>query len=511
VAAAAWLPAEQALALRERLMGLAASFAYASCVPFGREPDARLGLRFHAAAAQPVPADLLAEIESVMGLATTPVLRYADTRSGQRRVLAEETGRVVREDGEEPAAGTVARSLSAEYRVPYVAHAALEPMNAVASVTASGAEVWAGNQAPDVLQGLVARLLEIEPQNVRVHSTYIGGAFGRRTYMEFALEAVALSRAVGAPVKVIWSREDDTRHDHYRPAAMASMRADFGDDGKLLGWDARVVAPSVMNTMVGVMLPVMLPRWAPLGVGSVIEPLVARYDPTLTEGVDSIPYTMPRVRVEGLVWDPGIPVGVWRSVGHSQNAFFSEGFVDEVAHALGEDPVRFRLSRLPADSRVRGALELLVAKGGWGSAPAGIYQGIAVHESFGTVVAEQVDIALENGAPVVRRVVCAVDCGVVINPDVVRMQLESAVVFALSAALHDEITIRDGAVVQGNFDDFPLVRIDASPEVEVHFVVTDRAPSGIGEPGVPPLAPALANAIFAATGKRLRDLPLRIS
>jgi CO/xanthine dehydrogenase Mo-binding subunit len=160
---------------------------------------------------------------------------------------------------------------------------------------------------------------------------------------------------------------------------------------------------------------------------------------------------------------------------------------------------------------VRGALELLVAKGGWGSAPAGIYQGIAVHESFGTVVAEQVDIALENGAPVVRRVVCAVDCGVVVNPDVVRMQLESAVVFALSAALHGEITIRDGAVVQGNFDDFPLVRIDASPEVEVHFVATDRPPSGIGEPGVPPLAPALANAIFAATGKRLRELPLRVS
>ena len=283
--------------------------------------------------------------------------------AGQRRALAEESGRVVREDGEAPAAGMVARSVAAEYRVPYLAHAALEPMNAVASVTAAGAEVWAGNQAPDVLKSLVARLLEIAPQQVRVHSTYIGGAFGRRTYMEFALEAVALSRELGVPVKVIWSREDDTRHDHYRPAAMASMRADIGADGSLLGWDARVVAPSVMTTMVGVVLPVMLPQWAPLGVGSVIEPLVAKYDPNLTEGVDSIPYAMPYVRVEGLVSDPGIPVGVWRSVGHSQNAFFSESFVDEVAHALGQDPVRFRLERLPADSRVRGALELLVARG----------------------------------------------------------------------------------------------------------------------------------------------------
>jgi CO/xanthine dehydrogenase Mo-binding subunit len=258
-------------------------------------------------------------------------------------------------------------------------------------------------------------------------------------------------------------------------------------------------------------LPVMLPRWAPLGVGSVIEPLVAKYDTSLTEGIDSIPYAMPYVRVEGLVSDPGIPVGVWRSVGNSQNAFFTESFVDELAHELGEDPVRFRLERLPADSRVRGALELLVARGGWGSAPEGVYQGIAVHESFGTVVAEQVDVALENGAPVVRRVVCAVDCGVVVNPDVVRMQLESAVVFALSAALHGEITIRDGAVVQGNFDDYPLVRIDACPEIEVYLVASERPPSGIGEPGVPPLAPALANAIFAATGKRLRELPLRVS
>ena len=438
-------------------------------------------------------------------------LDSAAITAAQRRMLAEETGRVVREEGEAPAAGTVARSLSVEYRVPYLAHAALEPMNAVASVTAEGAEVWAGNQGPDVLKSLVARQLEIAPEQVRVHSAYMGGAFGRRTYMEFALEAVALSRATGAPVKVVWTREDDMRHDHYRPAAMASMRADIGADGKLLGWDARVVAPPVMNTMVGVVLPVMLPQWAPLGVGSVIEPLVAKYDTSLTEGIDSIPYAMPYVRVEGLVSDPGIPVGVWRSVGNSQNAFFTESFVDELAHELGEDPVRFRLERLSADSRVRGALELLVARGGWGSAPEGVHQGIAVHESFGTVVAEQVEVALVNGAPVVRRVVCAVDCGVVVNPDVVRMQLESAVVFALSAALHGEITIRDGAVVQGNFDDYPLVRIDACPEIEVHLVASERAPSGIGEPGVPPLAPALANAIFAATGKRLRELPLRVS
>ena len=438
-------------------------------------------------------------------------LDSAAITASQRRMLAEESGRVVREDGAAPAAGVVARSLAAEYRVPYLAHAALEPMNAVASVTADGAELWAGNQAPDVLQGLAARLLEIAPEKVRVHSTWIGGAFGRRTYMDFALEAVALSRALGAPVKVIWSREDDTRHDHYRPAAMAAMRADFGADGKLLGWDARIVAPSVMTTMVDVMLPVMLPQWAPLGVGTVVKPLAAKYDPMLTEGVDSIPYAMPYLRVEGLVSDPGIPVGVWRSVGHSQNAFFSESFVDEVAHALGEDPVRFRLERLPVDSRVRGALELLVARGGWGSAPEGVYQGVAVHESFSSVVAEQVEVVMENGAPVVRRVVCAVDCGVVINPDIVRMQLESAVLFALSAALHGEITIRDGAVMQGNFDDYPLVRIDACPEVEVHFVATERAPTGIGEPGVPPLAPALANAIFAATGKRLRELPLRLS
>lgn len=438
-------------------------------------------------------------------------LDSAAITAAQRRLLAEETGRVVREDGEAPPADAVARSVSAEYRVPYLAHAPMEPMNAVASVTAEGAEVWAGNQAPDVLKSLVARRLEIAPEKVRVHSTYLGGAFGRRTYMEFALEAVALSRATGAPVKVVWSREDDMRHDHYRPAAMAAMRADIGADGKLLGWDARVVAPPVMNTLVGVVLPVMLPRWAPLGVGAAVEPLVAKYDPNLTEGVDSLPYALPYVRVEGLVSDPGIPVGVWRSVGHSQNAFFSECFVDEVAHALGQDPVRFRLERLPADSPVRSALELLVARGGWGSAPEGVYQGIAVHQSFGTVVAEQAEVVIEDGRPRLRRVVCAVECGVAVNPDVVRMQVESAVVFALSAALHGEITIRDGAVEQGNFDAYPVLRIDGCPEIEVHIVASERPPSGIGEPGVPPLAPALANAIFAATGERLRELPLRLS
>jgi CO/xanthine dehydrogenase Mo-binding subunit len=425
----------------------------------------------------------------------------------QARLLDAGAGRAVREEGEAPAVAP-ARTVQAEYRVPYLAHATMEPLNAVASVQGERCEVWAGNQAPDVLQGMVARALGIPAANVTIHSTYLGGGFGRRAMLDFAVEAALVAQVAGAPVKLVWSREDDMRHDYYRPAALSRQSAEIGADGSLLAWRHELVAPSIYAVMMDALAPAMLPAWLPGGALRPLAPLVRRVDDTLTEGAADLPYRVPYLRVGVRHHDPGVPVGVWRSVGHSQNAFFAECFADEIAHALGEDPLAFRLSRLAEDSRHARVLKAVAEAAGWGKAAAGRVQGLAVHESFGTVVAEVVELERSDGKPRIARVVCAVDCGTVINPDVVRMQVESAVVFALSAALHGRISIRDGAVEQGNFDDFPVLRIDECPPIETVLLDSEAPPSGIGEPPTPPLAPALANALFALTGERQRTLPL---
>lgn len=428
----------------------------------------------------------------------------------QRRQLDNGDGHVVREDGEPPAT-TPAQVVEAEYEAPYLAHATMEPLNAVAQVGADGAEIWAGNQAPDVLQKLAARLLGLQPERVKVNSTFLGGGFGRRAMLDYCLEAVLLAQQAGVPVKLQWSREDDMRHDYYRPATRARLRAGISADGQLQDWDARVVGPSIMALMARAAGPSMLPNWVPEGVFAPVAAVLKERDSSSWEGLDNMAYAVPRVRVESVHWDPGVPVGVWRSVGHSQNAFYTESFADEVAAALKEDPVEFRLRRLGSDPRALAVLQLAVQQAGWGRAPAGVFQGVAVHQSFGTRVAEIVELERRGDAFALRRVVCAVDCGTVVNPDVVRAQIESAVVFGLSAALHGAITIADGAVAQGNFDDYPLLRLSEMPaSIEVHIVPSEAPPSGIGEPGVPPLAPALANALFAATGTRQRSLPLRL-
>jgi isoquinoline 1-oxidoreductase beta subunit len=428
----------------------------------------------------------------------------------QKRLLDQEEGRVVRETGAR-GAGVAARTVEAEYRVPYLAHATMEPMNAVAHVQGDHAEIWAGNQVPDVLQGLVARALGIPAANVRVHTTLLGGGFGRRAYLDFAVEAALVAQEAGAPVKLVWSREDDTRHDWYRPAACARARVELDAEGNILAWEHRVVAPSVMALMIGSLAPALMPQWVPVGIMKPVAALIRRDDATMYEGIAEVPYTAAYTRTEAIHYDPGVPIGTWRSVGHSQNAFFAESFVDEVASALGEDPVAFRLKRLPEGSRHARVLKLAAEQAGWGSAGAGRFQGVAVHESFGSVVAEVVELVVENGTPRIERVVCAVDCGIAINPDIVRAQVESAVVFALSAALHGEITIADGGVTQGNFDDYPVLRMNECPAIETHIVASDAPPSGIGEPPTPPLAPALANALFAATGQRARSLPLKLA
>ncbi|MFM7786184.1 MAG: molybdopterin cofactor-binding domain-containing protein, partial [Gammaproteobacteria bacterium] len=415
-------------------------------------------------------------------------LDSAAIEAEQSRLLDAEEGKTVTENGE-AATAAPARVLEAEYRVPFLAHATMEPLNAVASAGESSAEIWAGNQAPDVVQALVARALELPKSAVRVHSTWLGGGFGRRVMLDYVIEAALVSRAAGVPVKLLWSREDDTRHDWYRPAALARFRAGIGADGKLVSWENRLVASSVMGPMMTQLAPALLPMWVPGGIVSPFEGLIRNNDTATHEGASSLPYAVPYLRVQSVDHDAGIPVGVWRSVGHSQNAFFAECFADEVANALGEDPLAFRLARLDPASRHARALQLVAEKAGWGNAPAGRFQGIAVHESFGTVVAEVVEVSLDAGRARIERVVCALDCGIAVNPDIVAMQAESGILFALGAALHGRITIRDGAVEQGNFDDYPLLRMSESPAIEVHILPSEADPSGIGEPPTPPLAP----------------------
>ena len=434
--------------------------------------------------------------------------------------LDAQDGNVVRESGERSKAA-VARTVEAEYRVPFLAHATMEPMNAVAQVQGEHAEVWAGNQAPDVLQGLVARALKIPASNVTINTTLLGGGFGRRAMVDFAVEAALVAQAAGAtapgaataaaPVKLVWSREDDMHHDWYRPAALARSKVEIDAAGNILAWEQRVTAASIMAQMVPVLGLSMLPQWMPEGVMAPVAALVGSYDDAIGEGVAELPYELPYIRVEAQHADTGVPVGVWRSVGHSQNAFFAESFVDEVAHALGEDPLAFRMQRLPAQSRHAKVLARVAEAAGWGKPAEGRFQGLALHESFGSVVGEVVEVSLADGKARIERIVCVVDCGIAVNPDVVRMQAESAIVYALSAALHGEITIAEGAVVQNNFDDYPVLRIDECPPIEVHIVASEAEPSGIGEPPTPPLAPALANALFAATGRRQRELPLELA
>jgi isoquinoline 1-oxidoreductase beta subunit len=337
----------------------------------------------------------------------------------------------------------------------------------------------------------VARALGIEPEQVKVHVTFLGGGFGRRSMTDFPVEAALVSKAVGEPVQVVWTREDDMRHDYYRPAGRNELRAGLDAAGRLVAWHHRVRTPSIGKQLFG----------AAARAGGT---------PDVLEGAIGFPYGAGAIRIEAAMPEVGLRLGWWRSVYASQNAFPEECFIDELAAAAGKDPLAFRLEHLPAGHRLRGALQLAAEKAGWGKAlPEGHGRGIACHTSFGSHVAEVAEVSVEKGRLRVHRVVAAVDLGVALNPDSVEHQVEGAVVYALSAVLRGEITLARGAVVQGNFDDQEPLRIHEMPAVEVHLVPSREAPGGIGEPGVPPLAPAVANALFAATGRRLRRLPIR--
>ena len=428
------------------------------------------------------------------------IQRQLDDAAGRAAAGAE--GFRFRDDGDAEAAlarvdrGT--RVVEALYRAPYLAHATMEPMNCTAQVADGRVRLWVPTQVPTFARAVAARVAGVAESQVDLHVPYLGGGFGRRLEVDVVAQAVRVALETGGtPVQLLWSREQDMAHDFYRPAASAVLRATLGSDGRMQALVAGSASDAVM------------PRY----YARVMPQLATRFetpDKTTAEGLFSLPYRVPHLRVQHVATRHGVPVGSWRSVGHSHNAFFAESFIDELAHAAGADPLAWRLAGLAHLPRHAAVLRLAGERAGWGQPlPAGRARGVALHDSFGSIVAQVLEVSRRaDGQPRVHRVVAAVDCGVVINPRIAAQQVESAVIFGLSAALFGRIDIEGGAVRQRNFDTYRVLRLAETPAIEVHFIDSRRDPSGLGEPGTPPVAPALANAWFALTGQRLRELPL---
>jgi len=400
-------------------------------------------------------------------------------------------GAVAETHGDAPAAlGRSAKIVEAIYTLPFLAHATMEPMNATAKISADRCEIWAPTQAQGPAQQVVAKILGLKPEQVEIHTTYLGGGFGRKFELDCILQAVMVAKQAGKPVKLIWAREEDIQHDFYRPVSTARLRAGLDAAGKVTAWDFKIVAPSILTRV--------FPAWMKDGV-----------DPTSVEGAVESPYAPADRRIEYVLKDVGVPVGFWRSVGNSITSFYVEGFIDELAHAAGQEPYAFRRSLLAEKPRHRAVLNRAAEMANWTMPPAsGHFRGIALHESFGSIVAEVVEISIAREGLRVHRVDCAVDCGLAINPDTIVAQMEGGIVYGLTAALYGEITIKGGRVEQANFDSYRMLQLAQTPKIAVSILEGDDKPGGIGEPGTPPIGPALANAIFAATGKRLRSLPV---
>ena len=390
-----------------------------------------------------------------------------------------------------PAPGSTV--LTAQYEAPYLAHACMEPMNCTARVQGDEVEIWAGTQSQGPAQGILSQVAQVQQARVKVNALMLGGGFGRRFAPDFVIDATLLSKLSGKPVKLIYGREDDMVAGFYRPAAVARFEAALDGQGRPTLLKAGIGSPSIMAASGFMQIP------------------ASGVDSLAMEGVADHPYAIPNQRLAYGRREPGPKVWFWRSVGHSQNIFFMEGLIDEMAAAAGKDPFEFRRQLLSKQPRYKAVLEAAAQKAGWGRPlPAGVARGIAVAQSFGSYVAEVAEVSVApDGTPRVHRVVAAVDCGMVVNPEIIRRQIEGSIAFGLSAALHEQVTFRDGRPEQANFNTYPLLRMGEMPTVEVHILPSTEAPGGIGEPATPPLAPAVVNAIFAATGKRLRSLPIR--
>jgi isoquinoline 1-oxidoreductase beta subunit len=382
--------------------------------------------------------------------------------------------------------------VEATYEVPFLAHATMEPMNCTVHVRKDGCEVWVGSQVIARAQAAAAKTAGLPLDKVVVHNHLIGGGFGRRLEIDGVTRAVQVARQIDGPVKVVWTREEDIQHDMYRPYFFDRMSAGLDEKGMPVAWNHRFAGSSI------------LARWLPPAFNNGV-------DPDTTDGAINLAYGLPNMRVEYLrVEPPGIPTAFWRSVGPSHNVFVVESFMDELATAAKQDPVAYRRALLDKSPRAKAVLELAAEKAGWGQTlPARAGRGVSLQFVFGSYMAQVAEVEVsKDGAVRVRRVVCAVDCGISINPDTIRAQIEGAIVFGITAALYGEITVKDGRVEQANFDTYQTLRINETPAIEVHIVQSSEPPGGMGEPGTSAIVPAVANAIFAATGKRLRKLPI---
>ena len=414
-----------------------------------------------------------------------------------RRLASGTDAAMARSEGDaDQALASAAKTVEGTFEFPYLAHAALEPLNAVARMQDGVLEVWGGHQIPDLYQGIAAQIAGIPPDKVKLHVMMTGGGFGRRavTDADVVAEAVAVGKAIGwkAPVKVQWTREDDMAGGRYRPMYHHAISAGLDAQGNPVAWRHRIVGQSILT-------------------GTPFEAMMVAkgVDGTSVEGAANLPYAIPHLAVDLVTTSVGVPVLWWRSVGSTHTAYASEVMIDELATSAGKDPVEFRLALLKDHPRHAGVLKLAAEKAGWATPPPeGRFRGVAVHELFSTFVAQIAEISLDaQGGPKVERVVCAVDCGVAVNPDVIKAQMEGGIGFGLGAILHGAINLDGGKVVESNFDGYEVLRLDEMPVVEVHIVPSAERPTGVGEPGVPPIGPAVANAYRAATGKRIGVLP----
>jgi isoquinoline 1-oxidoreductase beta subunit len=406
------------------------------------------------------------------------------------RAAAAQEGQIARKDGDATAALKSARTITREYQLPLLAHATLEPQNCTADVRAESCDIYAPTQIQIVAQNAAAQAAGLKPEQVNVHTTFLGGGFGRRLDVDFIPAAVEASKAVGKPVKLLWTREDDTTHDNYRPPALDTISAALDKNGRVTAFKLHLVGPSVTARL----------------FPAVVEKNI---DPFAIEAAANFPYDVPNVQVDYLQHEIGIHVGYMRSVSHALNCFVVESFIDELAGEVRKDPVEFRLAMLEKQPRYTQVLKVATREAKYGYPPKGRFHGVAIMEGYGTYMAQVAEVSFDpSGKIKIHRITCAVDCGQVVNPDTVVAQVESSIVFGLTSALWGEINLQGGRVQQTNFDTYRMLRMPEVPRIDTHIVDSTAAPGGIGEPATALVAPAVCNAIFMGSSKRLRSLPI---
>jgi isoquinoline 1-oxidoreductase beta subunit len=425
---------------------------------------------------------------------------------------SQRSGVVARRQGDpDKAMASAARKVEAVYEAPFLAHATMEPVNCTVHVRPDGCDIWVGTQVPTFAQTAAAKVTGLPPDRVRVHNHLLGGGFGRRLEVDFIVRAVEIAKQVPSPVKVVWTREEDIQHDMYRPYYYDRIAAGLDERGKPIAWTHRITGSSIMARVTSELFPKTLRVMRAAGLHNLIA-MVRGLDVDAVDGAAEPPYALDNIRVDYVREEPpGIPTAFWRGVGPTHNIFVVESFIDELAVAAKQDPFEYRRALLDKSPRAKAVLELAAERAGWGRPlPPGSGRGISLLHAFGeTYIAAVAEVSVSKEGDVrVQRVVCAVDCGIMVNPDTVKAQMESGIIFGITAALFGEITIKDGRVEQGNFDDYRMLRIDEAPFIDVHLVKSTEPPGGVGEPGTSAVIPAVTNAIFAATGRRIRKLPV---